>query len=252
MSIEHKIKLPFGYKDKNGTVHKDVTFGRRLTAGDMMLLDSDPRGQNQTQYWDLIHARSITAIGEKKAPIGLDVLLGLNSIDRADIKSGFLKFCEMNRDGRTHDYFDDQKVKVYFGFQKDGTDYRVVELGNMLTGKDEVDADGVSDSPGMMRECFLLGRRISKISTEDGSSSIDGPLELDWFKDLDAVDLNLLRAGARIAEAYFRIAGENVPEERNGESGDPVEEASGNDGSGSSEPAAASAADVSGDAKGSK
>lgn len=236
MEIEHKIKLPFGYKDKDGVAHKEVTFGKRLTAGDMMLLDADPRGQNTTQYWDLIYARSITSIGSKKAPIGIDVLLGLNSIDRADIKKGFQTFCDLNRDGRAYDFLDNHTVKTYFGFQIDGIEYRVVEIGNLLTGRDEVEADAMSEA-GVIRECFLLGRRISKISTEDGSMSLDGPIDLEKFREIDAVDLNLLRTGANIAEAFFRLEGDEVSEERNGEGGSDPGEGNGNVGSGNTEPA---------------
>jgi hypothetical protein len=242
--MENKISLTFGHTDKKGTVHKDITFGKRLTAGDMMLLDADPRAQNPTQYQDFIHQKAITVFGELKVPVALDVLLGLNSIDRTDIRIGFEKFCQLSREDREYDYPANNVVKLCFGFEIDGTQYPTVELGRLNTGKDEVEADAVSER-GIIRECFLLGRRITKLSTDKSAASIDGPVDLDKFKSLDGEDLILLRTGARIAEQFFRLAGKEDAQKLDTEGGDRALEGNGDVGGGDHESADAKDPDIS-------
>ena len=229
--MEHSIKLTFGYEGKDGVTHDDVTFGRRLTTGDMILLDSDPRSQNATQNTDMIRAKSITKFGTLKMPVSLDVLLSLNSIDREDIAQGFDRFCQLSREDRPSEYRENNIVEIRFGFDIDGTAYTVVDLGRMITGRDEVDADTLGLS-GIARECFLLGRRITNATTADGNAPIGGPFELDRFKDLDAEDLNLLRMGAHMADLFFRLKGKGAPEVGTGESSDPAVAGDGNEGSG--------------------
>jgi hypothetical protein len=232
--MEHKITLIFGHEDKNGDVHKDVTFGRRPTAGDMILLDTDPQAKSATQYTDLIMRRAITAFGSLRVPAGLDVTLGLNSIDRTDMQAGLDKFLELSREDRTSEFRDANTVKLRFGFNIDGTEYTVVEMNRITTGRDEADADalGISNPRGIGYNCFMIGRRITRLTTEDGAATIDGPIGLDKFKDLDGEDLNLLRIGAQLADASFRVMGDGVSRKLAAGSGDSPVEAHGADGEG--------------------
>ncbi|HEV7701063.1 MAG TPA: hypothetical protein VGO43_12600 [Pyrinomonadaceae bacterium] len=218
MGIEHKITLIFGYTDAKGVVHKDVTFGKRLKCGDLILLDSDPQGQNPTQYTDLIRRRVITSFGKLRMPVGLDVLLGLNSIDRQDLNAGVDQFFELSRDGRAANYKPGNVVQLRFGFDYDGTMYNVVEMNRIPTGRDEAEADTLGLT-GTGRECFMIGRRITRISSENEAASVDGPIDLTNFSGLDAEDLYLLRTGGQLAEAMFRVQGKAVSGERHGEGG---------------------------------
>jgi hypothetical protein len=218
--MEHTIELTFGYEDKDGTVHREVTFGRRVTVGDLIVLDNDPRARNPVQYEDRTKLKAITKFGTMKLPLKIDVLLGLNSIDRADVDTGFDTFCVESRGDREAAYPTEKSTQVYFGFEIDGEIYDVVEFGKLITGRDEVDAAAMSLA-GIARECFLLGRRITRLSkSEDPIASIDGPLQLEAFTNLDAQDLLLLRAGAAIAEAFFRIEGKGKGGKQPAEGGD--------------------------------
>jgi phage FluMu protein gp41 len=230
--MEHKITLIFGHTDKKGDVHKEVTFGRRPTAGDMILLDTDPQARSATQYTDLISRRAITAFGSLKVPVGLDVTLGLNSIDRADLQAGLDKFLELGREDRIGEYRDANTVKLRFGFNIDGTEYTVVEMNRITTGRDEADADvlGISNPRGIAYNCFMIGRRITRLTTDDGAAAIEGPIGLDKFKDLDGEDLNLLRIGAQLADASFRVLGDGVSRKLASVGGDSPVEARGADG----------------------
>lgn len=214
-SVEYKIELIGGYTDKDKITHRDVTFGKRLTAEDLMNLDSDPQAQNPTQYGDLIRRRMITEFGTLKMPVALNALLALDSIDRDDLESAAEKFLQMSRGERTSELREKHTVKLFYGFEIDGTFYDVVQFGNRTVGKDEVEADGLG-LQGVSRACFMIGRQISRISTEDGLASIDGQIDLNAFKSLDGEDLNLLRIGAEMWRISFRLAGKTVSGQRNG------------------------------------
>lgn len=215
--ITHTIELLFGYTDKQGVTHRTVTFGKRLTAGDMMLLDGDPRASSPTQYTDMVRKAMITQFGSLKLPISNDVLLGLNSIDREDLAAAADKFMDLSRDGRSPEYPTATSVELMFGFDIDGITYETVEIGNLLTGRDEVEADGIGLKEGVSRECFRLGRMITKIA--NSKTTLDGSVALDKFKSLDAEDLNILRIGGRLAELSFRIERDEVSSESDGKEG---------------------------------
>lgn len=226
--MEHKFELTFGYEDKDRKLHRDVTVGKRVTVGDVMVLDLDPRSERPTQRADMYRALSITRFGDLKMPVQLSVLLSLNSVDREDIENGVNRFFELSQGDRTFDYRSATEVRVLFGFDVNGEKYDVVEFGKLTTGRDEVDAEAKSLS-GFGREAFLLGRMISKISTSDGTASIEGPLDLDMFKELDTADFQLLRQAAKMAEAFFRIKGSDARKDGRDESGDRDSEGNGAD-----------------------
>lgn len=221
--MEHKIELTYGYKDKYGVTHKHVTFGKRLTVGDLMKLDNDPRCQLPTQYSDIVNSRIITKFGDLPIPPPLDILLSLNRIDREDINAGVVQFLSSGTGDLPDDkYPNEPSCSIVFGFEHDGSKYTEIEMNRLPTGHDEVEADS-NNLRGVMRECFMIGKRITKISTGIGSS-LDGPIDLEKFKTLDSVDLNLLRIGALKADLFFRFEGEGTEKNGAGESGsDPVE-----------------------------
>lgn len=234
--IKHKIELLEGYTDTKGVRHTLVEFGKRLTVKDLIALDNDPQGKNPTQYQDLVRRKMMTKFGTIKGAVPLNVLLGLNAIDREDLQSGADKFNELSCGERTSEYLENNTVKLRFGFEMEGTFYDVVQFGNLTTGRDEVEADSLN-LQGVSRLCFLLGRQISKISTEDGLASIDGQIDLETFASLDAGDLNLLRMGGEFWRLSFRLKRANLQGKRNGEDSVHSNEADEHERSGDSESA---------------
>jgi len=216
--MEHKFELTFGYEDKDGKVHREVTIGRRTTMNDVFLLDADPRSERPTQRADMFRALAITKFGELRLPINLAVLLSLNSVDRDDLEQGVNRFFEISQEDREFDHRSATEVKVLFGFDVAGTNYDVVEIGRLTTGRDEVDAEAKNLS-GYAKEAFLLGRMISKISTDDGTAAIDGPIDIDMFRSLDTADFELIRRSAKLAEAFFRNKGRGTRKDGDAESG---------------------------------
>ncbi len=233
--MEHKIQLIGGFTDKEDIVHDEVTFGKRLTARDLMDLDNDPQAANPTQYQDLIRRKMITKFGSLKMPVTLNALLALDSIDREDLGAAADKFLAISRGERTSEFRENNEVKLFFGFEIDGMIYDVVQFGNRTTGRDEVAADAVGN--GIARVCFLIGQQISRISTSDGLASIDGKIDLKQFESLDAEDMNLLRIGAKMWRLSFRLRGKTISGERDGDDRVPAGERDENVGNGNPQPA---------------
>ena len=219
-NTEHTIELIGGYTtpDNDGktkTTHRAVTFGRRLTTQELINLDNDPQGQNPTQYDDLVRRKMITKFGTMKMPVPLNALLSLDSLDRQDLSAAADKFMVESRGDSVAEIREDNEVKLRWGFDVGGTFYDVVQFGKLTTGKDSVDADALGR--GVARECFLIGKQITKILTSDGTASIDGAVGVESFFALDVEDFNQLRIGAKLFEVAFRLKREAVSRERNGD-----------------------------------
>jgi phage FluMu protein gp41 len=216
--MEHKIELIFGYTDKDGNVHREVTIGKRPTVGDLLQIESDPRSASNTQHNDLVLRKAITSFGEVKTPVPLDILLALTSIDRDELRKGYRDFINRSRVEQVPDPPNGKSVTLLYGFRLPSSPDDVllnVEFGKMTTGRDEVEADAVAED-GLKRECFLLGRRITRLSTQQGTVSVEGPITVEQFEGLDIEDFTLLRIGARIAESSFRSERTSVSAERHG------------------------------------
>lgn len=207
------IELLTGYTDRTGTVHREVEFGRRVSVGDMMLLDSDPRAANATQYNDLLCRKMITRFGSLPLPIAETVLLSLDSVDREDVQVGVDRFLETSRADRKGEIGEDA-CTLAFGFDIDGVHYDVVKFGRFTTGHDELQAD-VLGLKGISRECYLLGRQIESVENADGRK-LEGAIAVEHFATLDGTDLVQLRIGARLRRLSFRLSRERVPSERTG------------------------------------
>ena len=216
---EYTIELGSGYAAKDAEtkkeiVHRSVTFGRRLMTQDLINLDNNPQAQNPTQYNDLVRRRMITKFGTLPMPVSLGALLSLDSIDREDLAAAADKFTVESRGETFGEIRENGDVKLRFGFQIGETNYDVVQFGKLTTGRDEVDADALG--PGIARYCCLIGRQITKISTSDGTASINGAVSVEKFYTLDAEDFNQLRIGAKMFEVAFRIKRKSLSEQRNG------------------------------------
>ena len=217
---KHIIELIGGCKSvdrktSEETIHRKVIFGKRLTVGELIALESSPQAKNPTYYSDLILRKMIVEFGTLTMPVPLNLLLSLDSIDRDDLQEASDKFLESSRGERSFQFLEDNKVKLAFGFNIDGTEYNTVQFGNRINGQDQVEADPLGR--GIAGTCFLIGRQISKISTDDGLASIEGQLELKHFESLDAEGLTVLKVGAEIFRQSFRLEREKISRERNGD-----------------------------------
>lgn len=208
--VTHKIQLSSGV---------NVTFGRRILASDLFKLDSDPQAANPTQYNDLIVRSHITEFGSLKMPVSVGTLLDLDTVDREDLLEGCNAYQALSARDRSGEFLADHKVKLGWGFIVNDVPYTLVHFGKRVTGRDEVEADRLALKAGIKRACFLIGRQISSIATEDGTAVIEGPISLECFESLDGADVATLRGGAEMWRQSFRIGGAQVSRNGNGESG---------------------------------
>jgi len=202
--VTHEVILAGGYVDGKGVRHNRVVFGHRITAKEMLDLDNDRMAQVPTQRADLIVAKEITEFGTLKMPVPLSVLLDLVDADRCPLMAAQNEFAEMSSEGRKAE-IRDNGATLPFGFKINDAIYTEVEFGAHNTGRDAVEADKLQLS-GLSRECFLIGKQISRLKTADGAGVIDGPIALKDFEALeDGMDLVILRGAAYLWRQTFRI-----------------------------------------------
>ncbi len=231
--LKHSITLTSGYTDKKGKVHKEVEFGYRLTMKDMFVIDADPKAKNPTQYQDMIRAKTITKFGELKLPLALNVLLDLDGIDRQDVAEAADTFVAIGNEGKVFEHLENNTVKVGRGFIVGGAAYNIIQFGNVPTGRDEVQADTLGLSAAG-RQAFLVGKHILRISTEDGTGSIEGPVDLITIETMDAYDWNMVIAGCEFFRLYHRAERATVPGQREGGGDISTDAIHGNEGTGNS------------------
>ena len=229
--IEHEVVLQEGYIDNKGNTHRRIVFGKRLTGADLFDIDTDRQSQSPTQYSDLVRRRAITKFGDMKVLPPLEALIGLSRIDRSILADGYEDFVRLGRGNRKSEMKGAGVVRLFFGFQIDDVAYPIVYLDRPTTGRDELEADSLA-LYGLSRLCFLIGKSISRITSEDGSLSISGPIGLEAFRALDGDDISTLQEGDRLTQAFFRITGSEVPEERASADATPVDEGDGANGKG--------------------
>lgn len=212
----YTINLVIGYKDATGQVHRRVTFGKRLTGRDLLLIDSDPQSQLPTQYNDLIIRAAITEFGTLPCPVPLRVLLELDSIDRDDLLRAFNFFQAQGQAQFQAELISDNTVRLAYGIRRGEHVYRTLEFGKRVTGLDEIEADKMT-LRGLARAGFLAGRQIVRL-IEDGGASDTGPVTLDDINTMDASDVSLLLLGAERWRQSFRRIGQGVQAELGGNS----------------------------------
>jgi hypothetical protein len=221
------IELLGGYTDNTGkgVTHKKVTFSKRLTGADYFRIDDDPQSNIPTQYEALILRQAITEFGTLTMPVPLTVLLQLDSIDRDDLNEAYNKFSRESMRAlavgspepaaSVDRLIDGRSLKLLVGYERNGLVYDLVEFGKRLTGMDEVAADTFSLS-GIRRVCFMAGQQVVKLYQSNGASVLEGPMGLEMFERLDAVDIALMKAGAEVWRQSFRLPGRAVSAERPG------------------------------------
>ena len=205
------IELVDGYVDKKNARHSTVVFGQRLHGKVFFTIDEDPQSDLPTQYNDLLLRAAITHFGALSMPVPLSVLLSLSDLDREDLSDAYNRFSIESLDGRRADFLSDNKVKLPFGYERNGLVYDIVEFGTRLTGMDSVEADRLKLGD-LRRGCFLAGKQVVRLAQSEGASALEGPMLLEMFETLDVADLNAIRQGAELWRQSFRRARATVPQ----------------------------------------
>jgi hypothetical protein len=182
--MEHTVYLVTGYTEK-GVTHTEVTFGRRLRGRPLFDISAQAEG---VEYDSRLYQAAVTRFGSLPSPIPLKAFLSLAAIDRELLEEGYNKFMQDSMSGRMSEAIDESTIKLAIGFQQGDLLYNVVTFGNQLTGYDELKAERHRFS-AMEKTCFLLGMEITKFSTEDGAHSLETPIGLSVFWQMDAIDL---------------------------------------------------------------
>jgi hypothetical protein len=208
--ITHSIDLIDGYTDPKGVLHKRVVFGKSVSAKRLLSLRVDKQSSLQTQYQDLLLAETIVEFGTTKMPVPLTTLLALGLNDREDLRAGRDEFRKKVLGDRKVE-IRDEGVTLLFGFKFGVVRYPIVEFGNRLTGKDEVEADKLGLTDDLARQAFLAGRMVAKLSNAEGAEIV-GPVEFEVInsEDVDEDDLWGLVVSANLWRQSFRVRGKGV------------------------------------------
>lgn len=214
----HKIELIGGYTDKDGNIHKEVEFGKRLTVADMMLIERDPQAQNPVLYEDLVRRMMIVKFGTLKIPLMLPIFLQLDTIDRDDLGFAANEFLQKTRPGDNGELLPANSVRLMFGLTIESTTYNVFKFGKRLTGQDEADAHS-KNLVGISKFAYEIGKQITEISESETGLTIKGSLTLEQMSSLDGEDFNLLRVAGELYRQSFRFGRETLSREQNGANG---------------------------------
>lgn len=210
------IELVIGHTDGKGVRHTHVSFGKRLRGRELFEMDADQQSEIPTQHKLMVLRGAITAFGTLPLPVPLSTLLKLDVIDIDDLMTGYNDFLAEGVEGRTAQFISESEVKLPVGYENNGIVYNRVQFGNRITGMELIAAEK-EKLTGLKRECFLIGKQIKTLLSEDGKYSLDGTLELQVFEKLDGVDILDMRAASLIWRQSFR-AGRSTVSEGNGES----------------------------------
>lgn len=215
------VKLAFGYEGGDGKIHRNVRIERRATGADLFRIADDGDGEKPTQFNLQLLQGAITKFGSLIMPVPLSVLLSLKSPDRRRLIAANNEFLKETSAGRKTEKLSVSKVKLAFGFEKNGQTFDVVEFGRLLTGYDELEAD---DLPGWRQACFLLGKQIVRLSQSTGEGICEGEVTPEMFASLDAGDIFLLSgANAEWLDSFRPDEGGEVQGAAGGASGLPTQ-----------------------------
>lgn len=205
--MEHKVKLTYGYKDKKGEVHKDVTFGKRPTLNDLILLDTNPMARNPTQREQLTRRLMITKFGTIQMPAALNAFAALDTVDDDLLRRGADEFLKKSREERSGEFLDGNTVKLMFGITLDGVDFDTVVFGRRLTVADNIESDQLGYA-GIQRLTYQICKQIETAKDSANGLTYKGEITMDKLEAVDGEDFNLLR----LAAEFFRLAGTGTGE----------------------------------------
>jgi len=222
--METTVELRFGFTDKKGVVHRDVTFGKRPTLADFVLLETDPLSANNTQREMLVRKLMITKFGTLKCPLAPNVLASLDTLDDDKLRSAGNQFLFDSREGREHEYLEENAFRLMFPIEINGATYDTVKFGRRLMVSDNIEADRLKLGDGIARAAFQICRQVVEISDSESGLKIDGQPTPDQLSGMDAEDFTALRFAAE----FFRLGvADAKPESGTGENGDGNSEANG-------------------------
>lgn len=187
--IEQTANLDVGYVDSKGNTHTSVTFGRRLHGRDVF--EAERTSGLSAENSALLYKAAATKFGELKF-ITAHAFLSLDELDLERVEVAYSKFMQASLEGRAVEFIDDCTVRLAFGIVRDGETYNTATFGYLTTGHDEVAAERAGLG-SIGTACFLLGKEITKFSTSDGSKSLDTPLSMSIFEELDMDDILALK-----------------------------------------------------------
>jgi hypothetical protein len=219
------IELIGGYTDKKMVTHRRVTIGRRITGKELFRVASDPQAVLETQYNALILREKITEFGTLKMPVPMAVLLSLDTIDRDDLMEASNRFSSVS-EGQDDEplFLADNRVKLTFGYERNGLTYDVFEFGVRLKWMDEIEADKLR-LKGLKRDSYIAAKHISRLLQNKGSAELKAPfapeLLLEMLESLDAVDISYIRVASEVWRQSFRRPGALIPEDRGSQRADP-------------------------------
>lgn len=197
-----RVQLVHGYKvSGDEAAQREVEFGRRLTAGDLMRIGDDPESAVTVQFNLMLLQVAITKFGTLPVPVPLSVLLSLDQVDREDLSRAHNRFIKATRGAARAERLTDSRLRLGSGFEIGAQTYDVVEFGRLLTGYDELEGDGLSS---WRQQCFLLGKQIVRLSQSEGAATLDGPIEVEDFEKLPDEDLYELIGFSDKWRASFR------------------------------------------------
>lgn len=203
------IELEIGHFDGKGVRHTRVTFGKRLRGRELFEMDADQQSDIPTQHQLMIYRGAITEFGTLPIPVPLTTLLKLDVVDLDALMAAYDEFLSVGTEGRIAKSISESEIKLALGYENNGIIYDHVIFGNRLTGMDLVAAEKES-LDGLRRECFLIGRQIKRLSSDDGAHTLDGPIELQIFEKLDGSDIVAMRAASLVWRRSFRSQREKI------------------------------------------
>lgn len=203
--MQHTITLQSG---------KAVTFGRRLTAADVLKIDADAQSAIDVQE-NLLHVRAaITSFeGVRRIPVPLSVLLQLDDSDRDALFEGFADFMRDSLGERVAESLSETEFKTAFGMELGGESFDVIEFTTEhkpLTGYDEVKLERQYGA-GLRKELALIARETVKLSQTEGEATAEVELTPEDLERLDAYDFGRLREFAARRRQSFRRARKTLP-----------------------------------------
>lgn len=208
----YTVEFTTGFNGGDGQV-KSITFGKAVTG--LMLFEVDAvisqlaEGNLHTRRELYVIQRSITAVGERSGTASVFDLESMDEFDIADLMDGFDKFNEQLTKGRNPEFISDSEVTLSIGFERAGYVYTKVKFGSVVTGRDMTQADG-NNFQGLKRTCFLIGRQIVSLTTEDGANEIKGPIDIELFGGLHQTDIFVLRVASERWRDSFRTSRRKV------------------------------------------
>lgn len=198
---QHQITLENGYTDTKGVTHNEIIFGHRVNGNDLVEIEgrTDGLSADVSNCW--LIGKALLQFGTLQRPNFIDALLSLDSLELEEVEQGHDEF--LRRTSSPPLFISEDTVRLGCGFTLDGERYNTLTVGRLLTGYDLMRADRMRLT-GVMRNFYLLGLQVMKISQSDGEKFLDEPLPVEAFYAMDVNDIGAIRQTAELFKAKRR------------------------------------------------